>query len=233
MRRYSRQDRMLVAVDCIVFGFDGKELKLLLVQRSMEPQKGKWSLMGGFAQEEESLENAAIRILKKLTGLDGPYMEQLHTFSEPGRDPVERTVSVAYFTLIDTHQYEKQLSHEYHAEWFPVNEIPELIFDHRQMIEMGRGKLRYKAAFHPILFELLPSKFTLPQLQSLYEGVYDTSLDKRNFSRKILSTRLLVKLKGKNKQGSRKGAFYYRLDKKRYETKFNAFLNFIPNPGKL
>ncbi|HJU46312.1 MAG TPA: NUDIX domain-containing protein, partial [Chitinophagaceae bacterium] len=191
MKRYSSQDRMLVAVDCIVFGFDGKELKLLLVQRGMEPQKGKWSLMGGFVQQEESLEKAAARILKSMTGLDGPYMEQLYAFSDPGRDPVERTISMAYFTLIDIHRYEKQLSHEYHAEWFPVNEIPELIFDHRQMIEMAKEKLRYKAAFHPILFELLPLKFTLPQLQSLYEGVYDTSLDKRNFSRKILSTRLL------------------------------------------
>ena len=233
MKRYSSQDRMLVAVDCIVFGFDGKELKLLLVQRGMEPQKGKWSLMGGFVQQEESLEKAAARILKSMTGLDGPYMEQLYAFSDPGRDPVERTISMAYFTLIDIHRYEKQLSHEYHAEWFPVNEIPELIFDHRQMIEMAKEKLRYKAAFHPILFELLPLKFTLPQLQSLYEGVYDTSLDKRNFSRKILSTRLLIKLKDKNKLGSKKGAFYYKLDKKRYETKFNAFLNFIPNPGRL
>lgn len=233
MKRYSSQDRMLLAVDCIVFGFDGKELKLLLVQRSMEPQKGKWSLMGGFVQQNESLEKAAVRILKNLTGLDGPYMEQLYAFSEPDRDPVERTVSMAYFTLIDIHQYEKQLSHEYHAEWFPVNEIPELIFDHQQMIEMAKEKLRYKAAFHPILFELLPLKFTLPQLQSLYEGVYDTSLDKRNFSRKILSTKLLIKLKDKNKEGSKKGAFYYKLDKKRYAAKFNAFLNFIPDPGRL
>lgn len=224
---------MLIAVDCIVFGFDGKELKLLLIQRSMEPQKGKWSLMGGFIDQSESLDDAAVRVLKKLTGLDGPYMEQLHSFGDPGRDPVERTVSIAYFTLIDIHQYEKQLSDEYHAEWFPVNKIPELIFDHQQMIEMAKEKLRYKAAFHPILFELLPTKFTLPQLQSLYEGVYDAQLDKRNFSRKILSTKLLIKLKDKHKQDSRKGAFYYKLDKKRYAAKFNAFLNFIPDPGRL
>ena len=140
---------------------------------------------------------------------------------------------MAYFTLIDIHQYEKQLSDEYHAEWFPVNKIPGLIFDHRQMIEMAKEKLRYKAAFHPILFELLPTKFTLPQLQSLYEGVYDTSLDKRNFSRKILSTKLLIKLQDKYKLGSKRGAFYYKLDKKRYAAKFNAFLNFIPDPGNV
>ena len=224
---------MLVAVDCIIFGFDGYDIKLLLIHRGIKPEKGKWSLMGGFLQPGESQEEAANRVLKKLTGLEGVYMEQLHSFSHPQRDPGERTVSTAYFALIDIHKYEKQLSDEYHPEWFLLNEIPELIFDHPQMVKMAQRALRYKAALHPILFELLPEKFTIPQLQSLYEGVYDTKFDNRNFSRKVLSTGLLIKQKEKDKLNSKKGAFYYRLDKRKYKANFQAFMNFIPNPDKL
>ena len=233
MTRYSKQTRLLLAIDCIIFGFDGQELKLLLIQRGFEPEMGKWSLMGGFVQSDESPEDAAARILKQLTGLDGVYMEQLQVFGDPRRDPVERTVSVAYFALINIHDYEKQLSEEFHAEWFPLKKIPKLVFDHKQMVEMARERIRYKAAFHPILFELLPEKFTLPQLQSLYEGVYDAELDKRNFSRKIMSTGLLIKQQEKEKESSRKGAFYYKINKRQYNAQFNTFLNFIPNPGNL
>jgi len=230
LKRYTRQNRMLVAVDCIIFGFDRQDLKLLLIQRGFQPEKGKWSLMGGFVHPGESFENAAQRVLKELTGLDNVYLEQLFAFGDPHRDPLERTASIAYFSLIDIHKYEKQISNEYHAEWFHLNKIPSLIFDHRQMIKMAKEKLRYKAAFHPVLFELLPEKFTLPQLQNLYEEVYELTMDKRNFSRKVLSTGLLVKQKQKEKLNSKKGAFYYKLDKRKYEQKFNSFLNFVSNP---
>ncbi len=232
-KRYNRQNRMLVAVDCIIFGFDGQHLKLLLIQRGFEPEKGKWSLMGGFLQPDESFETASQRVLKQLTGLDNVYLEQLHTFGEPNRDPLERTASVAYFSLIDIHKYEKQISHEYHAEWFPLKKIPLLIFDHKQMIDMAKERLRYKAAFHPVLFELLPEKFTLPQLQNLYEEVYESFMDTRNFSRKILSTGLLLKQNHKEKKTSKKGAFYYRLDKRKYQRKLNSILNFVPNSNNL
>ncbi len=230
MTHYSHQARMLVAVDCIIFGFDGKELKLLLVQRAMEPEAGKWSLMGGFVQQKETVPAAAARVLKKLTGIANVYLEELHSFSEPNRDPEERTIAIAHFALIDIHKYEKQISDEYHAEWFPLKKIPKLIFDHTKMIAAAKNKLQYKAAFHPILFELLPGKFSIPQLQNLYEEVYDVVLDKRNFSRKILSTKLLVKQTEKDKAGSRKGAFYYKLDRKQYDANFHAVLNIIPNP---
>jgi len=233
MTRYSKQTRMLIAVDCIIFGFDGIEMKLLLIKRGLEPEMGKWSLMGGFVQPEESFENAAARVLKQLTGLSDVYMEQLCAFGEPNRDPMERTASIAYFSLIDINKYEKQISHEYHAEWFSLPKVPTLIFDHKNMIDMAKEKLRYKAAMHPILFELLPEKFTLPQLQSLYEGIYDAVMDKRNFSRKVLSTGLLIKQKDKEKESSKRGAFYFKLDKRKYLSKFNAFLNFIPNPHNL
>jgi ADP-ribose pyrophosphatase YjhB (NUDIX family) len=220
---------MLVAVDIIIFGFDGMNLKLLLIQRGFEPEKGRWSLMGGFVQADESFDNAAGRVLKQLTGLDNVYLEQLYAFGDPYRDPVERTVSITYFSLIDINKYERQLSQEYHAEWFSLKKIPSLIFDHKDMIKMAQDKLRYKAAFHPVLFELLPEKFTVPQLQNLYEEVYESVMDKRNFSRKILSTGLLVKQNHKEKESSKKGAYYYKLDKRKYMHNFNAFLNFVPN----
>ena len=229
MTKYHNQTRMLAAVDCIIFGFDGQSLKILLVHRGIEFEKGKWSLMGGFIQPDESPENAAVRILKTLTGLEGVYLEQLYTFGKPKRDPIERTLSITYFALIDIHQYEKQLSDEYQPEWFHLNKIPKLVFDHNEMVKMAKDKLQYKAALHPLLFELLPKKFTLPQLQILYESVYDTGFDKRNFSRKVLSTKLLIKQGDKDKTGSRRGAYYYKLNKKNYKANFQAFLNIIPN----
>lgn len=233
MHKYSKQSRLLLAVDCIVFGFDGENLKLLLIRRDFEPEKGNWSLMGGFVQEKESLDQAANRILKQLTGLEGVYLEQLYTYGDPERDPMERTVSVAYFALLDINQYQKQLSTDYHAEWFPLKKTPKLIFDHQEMVEQAKKRIRYKAALHPILFELLPAKFTVPQLQTLYESVFNATIDKRNFSRRVLATGLLVKLAEKDKAGSKRGAFYYRLNRENYYAAFQAFMNFIPNPDQL
>ena len=232
MKQYSGQKRMLVAVDCIIFGFDGEDLKLLLIKRGFEPEKNKWSLMGGFLRERETLDEAANRVLKELTGLENVYLEQLHAFSDVNRDPEERTVSTAYFALIDIHQYEKQLNEDYHAEWFSLSQKPKLIFDHDDMVGMAQKQLRYKAALHPLLFELLPQKFTIPHLQNMYEEVYETNFDSRNFTRKLLSTGLLVRQNGKDKSGSKKGAFYYKLDKRKYKIKQEAFLNLIPKPDK-
>jgi len=230
MTKYSKQTRLLVAVDCIIFGFDGESLKLLLIQRGFEPEKNKWSLMGGFVEPNETPETAAARVLKQLTGLENVYMEQMEVFGEPNRDPIERTISIAYYALIDIRKYKDQLSREYRAEWMPLKEIPKLIFDHNSMVEHAKRKLRYKAALHPILFELLPEKFTIPQILMLYEGVYDIVLDKRNFNRKLLSTGLLIRQKDKDKENSKKGAFYYKLNKETYKDKISSFLNFIPNP---
>jgi 8-oxo-dGTP diphosphatase len=229
---YPGQKRILVAVDCIIFGFDGLNVKLLLHERSLIPEKGKWSLMGGFINPTESPEDAANRILEERTGLKDVYMDQFMVFGKPNRDPVERTLSIAYFALIDIHQYEKQLSIEHNPEWFLLTEMPEMVFDHADMVKLAMRQLRYKAALHPILFQLLPDKFTIPQLQALYEGVYQTKFDDRNFSRKLLSTGLLVKLTEKDKRSSKKGAFYYKLDQSNYEQNFESFLNLVPNPQK-
>jgi 8-oxo-dGTP diphosphatase len=233
MKQYPDQKRILNAVDCIIFGYDGEEIKLLVIQRGFEPFKGKWSLVGGFIKENESTEDAASRVLKSLTGLDGVYMEQLHTFSEPKRDTVERTISTAYFALIDIKNYRQQLSDDYHPVWFPVNQLPHLIFDHNEMVELARKKLRDKASLHPLLFELLPKKFTIPQLKNLYECLYDAEFDKGNFSRKMLSSGLLVKQKDKERLTSKKGAFYYKLNLRKYNSNFHAVLNFVPKPNNL
>lgn len=231
MTRYAKQNRLLAAVDCIIFGFDGHNLKLLLIKRGFEPEKGKWSLMGGFVEADETPEDAAARVLHQLTGLKDVYMEQLLVFGKPDRDPMERTLSITYFALIDIKKYEKQISDKYHADWFVLDRIPKLIFDHEEMLDHARQRLRYKAALHPILFELLPEKFTIPQIMTLYEQVYEVVLDKRNFTRKLRSTGLLVKQIDKDKENSKKGAFYYKLNRATYKDKFTAFLNFIPNPG--
>ncbi|MFZ5999184.1 MAG: NUDIX hydrolase [Bacteroidota bacterium] len=213
---YKNHHRILVAVDCIIFGFDGEELKALLIKRGFDPEKGRWSLMGGFVGEHESAEAAAARVLLQLTGLDNVYMEQLHSFSNVDRDSAGRVISIAYFALINIQNYSDQLQRDHEARWFSLKEVPDLIFDHTQMVEKAKLALREKVANHPVGFELLPRKFTLPQLQKLYEAIYDHSLDKRNFSRKILSLGILNKLEEKDKESSRKGAFYFVFDKKKY-----------------
>lgn len=228
--KYAGQKRILVAIDCIIFGYDGQDLKLLLIQRGFEPEKGKWSLMGGFLHTDETLNEGANRILKSLTGLEDVYMEQLHVFSDLHRDPQERTISVVYFALINIHRYEKQLSGDYHAEWFTLNKKPRLIFDHDDMVRRAQKQLRYKAALHPLLFELLPEKFTLPQLQNLFEEVYETAFDPGNFTRKLISTGLLLRQNIKDRSGSKKGAYYYKLNKRKYKIAQDTFLNLVPKP---
>jgi hypothetical protein len=230
LQDYEQQTKCLVALDSIIFGFDGKDLKLLLVNRGIELVKETWSLMGGWLHPEENLETAAERIVHELTGLRGVYLEQLHAFGDPLRDPVQRTVSVAYLALVNIEEVDEKISHAFDAEWFSVKKLPDLLFDHRSMVTKAIQTLRYKAAFHPVGFELLPEKFTLPQLQNLYQAIFEKEMDKRNFSRKILSTNLLIKLTEKQKGFSKKGAFYFSLDKKTYDEQFNSFLNFVPNP---
>ncbi|CAN5415816.1 NUDIX domain-containing protein [soil metagenome] len=213
---YQDYDRILVALDCIIFGFDRQNLNLLLIKRDFEPEKGKWSLMGGFLDKNESLDEAANRILFKLTGLKDIYLEQLKGFGAVDRDPVERTVSNAYYALIDIHKHNKELLGDYNARWFPINEVPELIFDHGEMVEAAKARLRYKASSQPVGFELLPEKFTLPELQQLYEVIYDAEFDKRNFRRRMLSMDVLEKTNEKQKKYSKKGAFLYKFNSEKY-----------------
>jgi 8-oxo-dGTP diphosphatase len=230
---YSTQPKCLVALDSIIFGFDGTNLKILLVKRTPDPTIATvWSLMGGWLNPDENLEEAAQRILFELTGLTDVYLDQLYTFGAINRDPIARTVSVAYFALIDIEHYDYNISPTQDASWFLLNQLPEhILFDHHTMIAAAIEKLRYKAALHPIGFELLPEKFTIPQLQKLYEAIYQTKLDKRNFSRKILSTNLLVKTNDKERSSSKKGAYLYIIDQQKYNSYLASFTNFVPNTG--
>ncbi len=221
MQHYQDQDHFLVALDCIIFGFDGEELKLLLIKRDFEPERGNWSLMGGFLQKKESLDTAAGRILNNLTGIKDIFLEQLHAFGEVNRDPEERTISIAYYALIDVNSHDKELVKQHSASWFSIHDLPELIFDHQQMVEAALKRLRHKAAHEPVGFELLPDKFTLPQLQKLYESIYNTDLDKRNFRRRVLSMGVLVNTKEKQKNYSKKGAFLYKFDEDEYSKKLD------------
>jgi ADP-ribose pyrophosphatase YjhB (NUDIX family) len=207
----------LVAVDCIVFGFDNEDLKILLVRRPIEPQKGDWSLMGGFVQEGESLDDASKRVLFTLTGLSNVYLEQLYTFGDVHRDPVDRVISVAYYALIKINDYDREIVRRNGAQWFKASAYPKLIFDHDLMVQTAINKLRRKCRTQPIGFELLPEKFTIPQLQSLYEAILMQPLDKRNFRKKILSMNLLDKLDEKDKENSKKGAYLYRFNREKYE----------------
>ena len=213
---YSEHLKQLIALDCIIFGFDNEELKLLILKRTFEPAKGEWSLMGGFLRQNESLDEAAQRILFQLTGLSNVFMEQLYSFGEVERDPGERVISIAYYALLKIKDYDKDLVKKNGAHWCPLAEIPDLIFDHNVMMKRALKRLRRKAKIQPIGFELLPKKFTLPQLQSLYEAIYHKKIDKRNFRKKILSMDLLEKLEEKDKESSKKGAFLYKFNKTKY-----------------
>ncbi len=225
---YAKHPRVLVAVDSIIFGFneDDIELKLLVLQRNFEPAKGEWSLMGGFVDPLESLDGAAQRIVEELTGLQDVYMEQLFAFGDPNRDPGGRIVSVSYFSLVKIKEYDRELVNKHGASWIPLSELPDLIFDHNDMVEKALRKLRIRARTQPIGFELLPEKFTIPQLQRLYEAIYQKPFDKRNFRRKVLTMGLLDRLDEKEKRTSKKGAFYYKFNTEKYEELLQKGFNF-------
>jgi len=225
-KNYPGNPTYLVAVDCIIFGFDQGELKLLLHKRRIEPFKGQWSLFGGFVQGNEGLDEAANRVLFELTGLDNIYMEQLQSYGEVERDPAARVISVAYYALIPAKKYSDATANDYGAAWVSLNDSPTLIMDHNQMVKKGLRRLKRRASTQPLGFELLPREFTMPQLQALYEAIYQSSLDKRNFRKKILSMDVMIKLDEKDMSGSRKGAYLYRFDQKKYRKLVDGGDNF-------
>jgi len=186
---------------------------LLLYPRGFEPVKGKWSLMGGFVGEEESCEEAAARILYQTTGLKDIFLQEVGVFSEPDREPFTWVMSVAYFALIRMHKHDLDLVREHGAQWYPVNALPELIFDHGKMIRESILRLQQKAGFSLVGSELLPEKFTLVQLRKLYETIYQREFDAGNFRKKMLSLELLEKTNEKDFSESRKGAYFYTIHK--------------------
>jgi 8-oxo-dGTP diphosphatase len=218
---------ILVAVDCIIFGFDRDGLKLLLFRRKIEPFKNEWSVIGSFVKPEEAVDAAAIRVLGEHTGLNNIFMEPLGCYGEVDRDPGARVISQAYFALIRLGEEETHTAENHQARWFKLGSVPPLMLDHNQMVADALEKLRRKARYRPIGFELLPEKFTIPQMQSLYESIYQRELDRRNFRKKILSMDVLDKLDYKDKSTSRKGAFLYRFDQQRYEEMVEKGIDFV------
>ena len=207
---YWSHNLLLVAVDCIIFGFQNNEIKLLVHPRAMEPEQGGLSLMGGFVRQNESVDQAASYILSSLTGLENIFMEQVKVYGDLNRDPGERVISCAYYALIDINDYDESLLKAHNAFWVNLEEASKLIFDHHQMVKDAIAILRRKAVIEPIGFNLLPEKFTLTHLQSLYEAIYGKQLDKRNFRKRMLSLNFVEKLDEIDKSGSKKGAYYYK-----------------------
>lgn len=209
--------RPALTVDCVVFGWSDDALKLLLIRRGVEPFAGKWALPGGFVQMEEELEAAAERELQEETGLSSVYLEQLYTFGMPDRDPRGRVVSVAYYALVrDADYLLKADTDAAEAAWFALDQIPALAFDHHVIVEMAIERLRGKIRYKPIGFDLLPEKFTLPQLKNLYDTLLGEFLDRRNFRKKFLSMGLLEELPETQEDVPHRAARMYRFDKEKY-----------------
>jgi 8-oxo-dGTP diphosphatase len=220
--------RPALTVDCVVFGLDDSGLQVLLVQRDLAPFKGRWALPGGFVHLDEGIEEAARRELEEETGLSAKiYLEQLFTFGEPHRDPRERVVSVAHYALVKLSDHRvKAATDARAAAWFSMADKPQLAFDHEQILKMAKARLQGKVRYQPIGFELLPPRFTLTQLQDLYEAVLEKKLDKRNFRKKILLMELLEET-GELEEGvSHRAARLYRFEKKRYQSLEKGGFNF-------
>jgi len=207
-------------------GFKDNDLHVLAAKRQFEPMKGSWSLMGGFVNQGESINEAAGRVLDEFTGIDGIFMEQLGAYGEVERDLGERVVSIAYYALVDMDKFDTSLVEKYDARWISISHLPELIFDHNKMVKDTINTLQRRAAVKPIGFNLLGDQFTLPALQSLYEAIYQETIDKRNFRKKILSMDILEKLDEKDKSSSKRGAFYYQFNKDKYDQLIQQGLHF-------
>lgn len=221
------KNRINLTVDCVVFGLDENDLKVLLVQRGMDPFKGKWALPGGFVQVNESLEDAALRELQEETGVEKVFLEQLYTVGSVERDPRGRVVTVAYYALVNLVEHNLTATTDAaRAAWFSVDDLPGLAFDHEQIFDIALKRLQGKVRYEPIGFELLPEKFTLSQLQHLYELILEKRLDKRNFRKKILGMDLLLDLNEVQEDVAHRAAKLYRFDEKKYKQLKKQGFNF-------
>ena len=219
--------RPSVTADGVIFGFDAGELKLLLIERGIEPFKGKWAFPGGFLNMEENSDECARRELFEETGIENVFIEQLYTFSDVNRDPRGRVITVAYYALVKLSDFKIQAGDDAQsAKWFPISQIPSLAFDHNLILRMALNRLRSKIRYQPIGFELLSEKFTLPELQNLYETILEKQLDRRNFRKKILETHLLIDHQESVKGVPHKGAKYFSFDKNKYNALSERGFNF-------
>lgn len=212
--------RPAVTVDCVVLGFEPtqRDLRVLLIKRLADPYKNHWALPGGFVDPDEGLEKAALRELEEETGMTDIFLEQLYTFGNPPRDPRGRVISVAYYALINMDgKHIAAASDAADVQWFDINKLPPLAFDHAQIIATALQRLRGKVRYVPIGFELLPDQFALSQLQQLYETILETKLDKRNFRKKILSMDVLIETDNYQQGVAHRAARLYSFDEKKYE----------------
>lgn len=213
---YSEHAKVWVSVDCIVFGFEEDKLKVLIGKRQMDPGRGEWSLYGGFVGANESLEDAADRVLFELTGLNKLYMKQVGAFGAIDRDPGERVISIAYCALINVKDYDDKLRQQHGLEWINVQELPKLYSDHNLMVNNAIKMLRRRIRTEPLSFNLLPDLFTLTQLQHVFEAILGTEIDKRNFRKKIKDIDYIEKTELVDKVTSKRGAALYRFNKKAF-----------------
>jgi 8-oxo-dGTP diphosphatase len=219
--------RPALTVDCVVFGLDEGDLKVLLIQRALEPFRGRWALPGGFVRMNESIEQAALRELREETGLTDVYLEQLYTFGDLDRDPRGRTVSVGYYALVAlTGRHIAAATDASNAAWFALRDLPSLAFDHDRILDIAVDRLKGKVRYQPIGFELLPQKFTLSQLQHLYETILERPLDKRNFRKKILGMDVLKETDEIETDVAHRAARLYRFDESKYRRLVKKGFNF-------
>lgn len=204
-----------VTSDCVIFGFDGLAIKVLLIQRGIEPYKGKWAFPGGFMQIDETAEECAKRELEEETGLKATSVEQFHTFSDVNRDPRERVITVAHYALVRLEEV-KGGDDARSTQWFAMNEIPSLAFDHDRILRIAVNRLKERICFEPIGFELLPEIFTMSALQNLYEAILEMKFDRRNFYNKMLKLGILSEAEERPKNASRRTPIKYRFNAKKY-----------------
>lgn len=210
--------RAALAVDCVVFGLDEEDLKVLLIQRRLTPFQHAWALPGGFVRMDETLEAAARRELAEEAGVTDVYLEQLYSFSAIDRDPRERVVTVAYYALAKLSDHRiRAATDAMGVGWFSLDDLPKLAFDHAEIVAVAKDRLRGKVRYAPVGFELLPPRFSLTQLQRLYEIILGTELDKRNFRKKILSLDLLVETDEVEQGVRHRAARLYRFDRRKYD----------------
>ena len=213
---YSEFSKVLLSVDCIIFGFDAGQLRVLIGKRQLDPGRGEWSLYGGFVGHDESVDDAASRTLFELTGLRNLYMRQVGAFGNIDRDPGERVVSIAYYALINVKDYDDKLRKEHDVEWVNIKDLPPMHSDHRHLTRKARRPQQQKLKTAPSSFRLLPEYFPLTQLQRLYEAVSGEPVDKRNFRKRIKEMEFIEKTDLIDKTGSKRGAFLYKFNKAVY-----------------
>jgi len=205
-----------VATDCVIFGFDGNDINVLLIERGIEPFKGLWAFPGGFMRIDESAEQCALRELREETSLEVKHIEQLQAFTAVKRDPRERVVSIAFYALV---QLKDVLGGDdaARAQWFPIHSVPGLAFDHDRILRVATERLREKLCFEPVGFDLLPEVFTMGQLQRLYEAILDVCFDRRNFAKKILKLDLLIEEGDRPENAPTRIPHRYRFNKAKYD----------------